>query len=311
MERGLQFFGGVALADIFDNMKTVVTSHTAHATVFNHRFLDYARARGFAAVACNVRKAHEKGRVERPIGFVRTRFWPGRRFTDLLDLYTQATRWRDDIANHRVHDVTGKVPALVFAHEERARLQPLPDTAFDADDLETCQVTKTFRVGFDRHQYSVPWRLVGQTVLVRASDDTVAVFLGTKQVAAHRRSWGIGEDLEHPSHRDGLLERKPRAAAGALPPGLVGLGETGVAYFKTFAAGRRSLDRETVRLVYLVELFGESATRAAVAEVMATGHVGAEYAQFGTGASPYDGVPAGAARKDREGARCRRGCSRC
>jgi hypothetical protein len=231
-------------------------------------------------IACNVRKAHEKGRVERPIGFARTRFWPGRRFVDFFDLNAQATRWRDDVANHRVHEVTGKVPALVFQHEEKPRLKPLPETQFDTDDISSVSVTKTFRVPFDRNRYSVPWRLVGQTVLVRANDDAVAVFLGPKQVAAHRRSWGIGEDIEHPSHRDGLLEQKPRAAAGALPPGLIGLEQTGADYFKTFAAGQRSIRRESERLVFLVELFGETATRDAMAEVMATGHVGAEYIEY-------------------------------
>jgi transposase len=280
MERGLAFFGGVADADIFDNMKTVVLSHTRHATVFNPHFLEYAKARGFKVIACNVRKGNEKGGVERHIGFVRVRFWLGRRFTDLLDLNTQALRWRDDIANNRVHDETGKVPALVFRHEEQRHLKPIPATPFDVDDVETHTVTKSFRITFDRNRYSVPWRLVGQTVLVRATDDTVAIFLGQKQVAAHRRSWGAGEDIEHLSHREGLLQRKPRAAAGALPPGLFGLDQTGIEYFKIFAAGGRSVARETVRLIFLVELFGEQATREAIAEVMATGHVGAEYVEY-------------------------------
>ena len=280
MERGLQFFDGVATADIFDNMKTVVLSHAPHATVFNRRFLEYAKARGFAVVACNVRKGNEKGRVERPIGFVRVRFWPGRRFTDLLDLNRQALRWRDDFANHRVHEETGKVPALVFRHEEHRHLKRIPATPFDVDDVETSGVTKTFRVTFDRNRYSVPWRLASQNVVVRANDDTVAIFLGPKQIAAHRRSWDVGQDIEHPSHREGLLERKPRAAAGALPPGLAGLSETGTGYFKIFAAGGRSVQRETVRLTFLVELFGEHATRTAIDEVMATGHVGAEYVEY-------------------------------
>jgi len=280
MERGLRFFGGVAVADIFDNMKTVVLSHTPHATVFNRRFLEYAAARGFAVVACNVRKGNEKGRVERPIGFVRSRFWIGRRFTDLMDLNRQAVQWRDDIANHRVHDVTGKVPALVFRNEEQRCLKPLPEMPFDVDDVETSTVTKTFRVTFDRNRYSVPWRLTSQTVLLRADDDAVGIFLGKKQVAAHRRSWSIGEDIEHPSHRQGLLQMKPRAAAGMLPPGLIGLDETGTGYFKIFAAGGRSVHRETVRLTFLVELFGEQATRAAITEVMAAGHVGAEYIEY-------------------------------
>lgn len=279
MERCLAFNSGTTLVDIFDNMKTVVTSHTQTATVFNPKFLEYARARGFAVRACNVRKANEKGRVERPIGFVRRRFWPGRRFSDLLDLNTQALRWRDDFANDRVHEVTGKVPQLVFENEEKARLKPLAVTPFDTDDVEGVGVTKMFRIPFDRNRYSVPWRLASQQVIVRADDDFVSVFLETKRIAQHRRSWDIGEDIEHPSHKKGLLEERPRAA-GVLPAALVALDETGRSYFKLLAAGSRSVYRETLRLTLLVEIFGAIATASAMREVMQTGHVGAEYVEY-------------------------------
>ena len=92
--------------------------------------------------------------------------------------------------------------------------------------------------------------------------------------------WDIGQDIEHPSHKKGLLEQKPRAAAGSLPPALVALGETGRAYFKLLAAGSRSIHRETLRLTLLVELFGAAAAQSAIAEVMQTGHVGAEYVEY-------------------------------
>jgi transposase len=280
MERCLHFYGGTTLAEIFDNMKTVVTSHTSAAIVFNPRFLDYARSRGFAVRACNVRRGNEKGRVERPIGFVRRRFWPGRRFRDLLDLNVQAARWRDDFANGRVHEVTGKVPQLVFEHEEKRLLRPLPETPFDTDDIDGMGVTKMFRVPFDRNRYSVPWRLASQQVLVRADDDFVSIFLETKKVAQHRRSWDVGQDIEHPSHKKDLLEHKPRAAAGDLPPALVGLGDLGRAYFKLLASGSRSIHRESLRLTFLVEIFGAIATASAMREVMQTGHVGAEYVEY-------------------------------
>jgi hypothetical protein len=126
----------------------------------------------------------------------------------------------------------------------------------------------------------VPWRLVSQSVVVRANDDVVSVFLGTKQIAIHPRSWSVGEDIEHPSHKQGLLEQKPRAAAGTLPPALEALGATGRAYFKLLAAGSRSIHRETLRLTLLVELFGAAAAQSAVGEVMQTGHVGAEYVEY-------------------------------
>jgi transposase len=281
MERCLRFYGGTTATDIFDNMKTVVLSHTAAATVFNPRLLEYARSRGFSVRACNVRKAHEKGRIERPIGFIRSRFWVGRRFRDLLDLNTQAAAWRDDFANGRVHEDTGKVPQLVFEHQEKPRLKPLPSTPFNTDDVEGMGVTKLFRVPFDRNKYSVPWRLASQQVIVRADDEAVRIFLSNKQIAEHARCWSVGQDIEHPSHKQALLNERPRALpAGSLPPALASLGDTGKSYFKLLAAGSRSIHRDSARLVFLVELFGASATESAMTEVMQTGHVGAEYVEY-------------------------------
>jgi transposase len=281
MDRALDFFGGTTTVSLYDNMKTVVLTHTPLATRYNREFLEFARVRGgFGVTACNVRSPHEKGRVERPIGFVRERFWPGRRFVDLFDLNRQATSWRDDFANNRVHEVTGKVPALVFTNEEKPLLKPLSTHRFDTDDTDATGVTKTCRVRFDRNLYSVPWRLVSQSVLLRANDQMVSIFLGPKQVALHVRSWGIGDDVEDRSHRRTLEEYKPRARAGQLPAALADLAEPGARYFRILAAGRKSLHRESVRLVLLVELFGAAATQSSIEEVMATGHVGVEYVEY-------------------------------
>lgn len=281
MERGLRFFGGVTLSDVFDNMKTVVLEHDPpRDPVFNPVFVEYAARRGFAIQACTPGEAHQKGGVERGIGFIRTRFWPGRRFSSLADLNRQATVWRDTFANAREHELTGKVPQLVFEHEEKRHLKPLPDRPFDTDDRDTATVNKSFRIRFDRNRYSVPWRLVGQPVTVRADDDHVRVFLGPKQVAVHPRCWDIGQDIKHDSHERGLREQKPRSAASELPHALEATGETGRRYFQVLAAGSRSVRRETLRLTLLVELFGAAVTTEAIDEVMRTGHVGCEYVEY-------------------------------
>jgi len=281
MERGLSFFGGTTTVDIFDNMKTVVLVHNHKTIRFNHQFLAYSRARHFGIRACTKGKGNEKGRVERPIGFIRERFWPGRRFASLLDLNQQASAWRDDVANNREHEETGKIPSLVFNYEEKNCLRPLTDNPpFETDDIASAGVTKLFRVRFDRNTYSVPPRLVGQTVVVRANDEAVAVYLGPKQVALHKRCFGIGEDIEAPAHRSAALEIKNQASTGALPSRLAGLGDIGVNYFRIFSAGRRSIQREIVRLTLLCELFSERLTAEAMQEVMSTGHVGAEYVEY-------------------------------
>jgi len=280
MEQALRFFGGRTLVDVFDNMKTVVLERTAQIVRFHPRFVEYARARGFAIQACTPRRPTEKPYVERPIGFMRTRFWPGRHFADLFDLNAQGTRWRDDTANNRIHDDTGKVPSLVFKNEEQKLLKPVLDEFFDTDDLVSTGVSKTFRVDFDRNDYTVPWRLVGQSVLVRGKEHEVSIFLGHKRVAVHNRCWGVGQLIKDDSHERGLLEQKPRAAAGVLPPELRALSGPAEEYFKILAANSRSLRREIQQLVLLSELYGDAPVRGAMQEVMATGHVGAEYIEY-------------------------------
>ena len=280
MDQALGFFQGRTLVDVFDNMGTVVKERAANLPVFNPRFLEYAKARGLGVQACTPRRPTEKPYVERPIGFVRTRFWPGRHPADLFDLNAQATKWRDEIANNRVHEETGKVPSLVFKHEERAKLEPVIERPFDTDDLFSTSASKTFRVDFDRNIYSLPWRLIHQPVLVRGNEQEVSIWLGHKRVAVHNRCWGVGEEVKDLSHEQGLLETKPRAAAGALPAELQSLGNVAAEYFKILAANGRSLRKEIERLVLLSELWGDAPTRDAISEVMATGHVGAEYVEY-------------------------------
>ncbi len=280
MDRALSFFGGRTAIDVFDNMKTVVIGRVHREPVFHTRFVEYARVPGFAIFAAQPRRPTDKPFVERGIGFIRTRFLPGRHFESLQHLSREAIAWRDVFANAREHEQTGRVPALVFEHEERRTLSPLRGLSFDTDELVATGVGRTHRVHFDRNDYTVPWRLVGQSVLVRADDELVRVMLGPKEVARHVRSWSVREDIENKSHEDGMRAERDSSHAGVLPDALAPLGDTGVRYFALLAASRRSIRTEQVRLVMLCELFGSRATASAIDEVMRTGHVGAEYVEY-------------------------------
>lgn len=279
MDRCLRFFGGRASVDVFDNMKTVVTGRVRGEPILHPTMVEYARVHGFAVSATKPRHPTGKPFVERGIGFLRTRFLPGVRFSDLTTLERDAIAWRDTFANAREHEATGKVPALVFEHVERHALLPLREVHFDTDDVHSTGVGRTHQVGFDRNQYTVPWRLAGQRVLVRADDHRVRVLLGPKEVASHPRSWSVGALIEDARHEQGMREERRRTRAAGLPDTLGPLGETGEKYFGLLAASRRSLRLEEQRLVLLAELFGANATASAMLEVMKTGHVGAEYVE--------------------------------
>lgn len=280
MDRAFEFYGGLTAVDVFDCMKTVVVGRTGGVPIFAPRFVEFARARGFAISATLPRTPTGKPFVERSIGFVRTRFVPGRRFTSLEDLRMQGGVWRDTFANGREHEGTGKIPSLVYEHEEKPFLRPLSGRPFDTEDVDSTSIDKTHQVYFDRNHYTAPWRLAGQQVLVRASDEVVRIMLGPKEVARHARSWAIAQRIRDERHERGMREERVRRHAGALPYALEPLGEVGTRYFAALAATRRSIRTEEQRMVLLSELFGAAATASAIDEVMRTGHVGAEFVEY-------------------------------
>ena len=131
---------------------------------------------------------------------------------------------------------------------------------------------------FDRNIYSVPWRLVGQAVLVRANEGRSGSSR-TQACGGAQPLLGCGGIHPRPVPRTGPARTQAPRCSGQASPELQALGET-AGYFKILAANGRSLRREVERLVLLSELFGDSATRASIEEVMATGHVGAEYVEY-------------------------------
>ena len=66
-------------------------------------------------------------------------------------------------------------------------------------------------MAFDSNRYSVPWRLVGKALTLRADAETVTLWYGTHRVARHARDWGRDHDCVLPAHAEGLLAQKPGA----------------------------------------------------------------------------------------------------
>lgn len=59
------------------------------------------------------------------MSYVRRNVLYGRTFLGDADLADQCARWLAEVANRRVHGTTKAVPAVRFAQEEQAVLQPL------------------------------------------------------------------------------------------------------------------------------------------------------------------------------------------
>ena len=128
LEAAFTRFGGVPRELLFDQLKAVVVGDErpgGGALLANPEFLRFAAHWGFRIRAGRPYPAQTKGKVERPVRYLRSRFLYGRAFLGDADLQAQGDTWLTDVANARVHATTGAVPAVRFVTEELAALGPL------------------------------------------------------------------------------------------------------------------------------------------------------------------------------------------
>lgn len=91
-----------------------------------HKLSRIARHYGFRVRVCRPYRAKTKGKVERPIRYLRESFLYGRTFVSDADLNAQVLDWLATVANVRTHATTKWVPAHCFTAREHATLRPLP-----------------------------------------------------------------------------------------------------------------------------------------------------------------------------------------
>jgi transposase len=128
LEAAFASFGGVPFDLLFDQLKAVVITDERlddGKLLENPEFLRFAAHWRFRIRACRPYRARTKGKVERPVRYLRDNFVYGREFLGDADLQAQCDHWLATVANARVHATTQVVPAVRFAQEERGTLQPL------------------------------------------------------------------------------------------------------------------------------------------------------------------------------------------
>lgn len=129
LEEAFGYFGGMVEHLLFDQMRSVITRDgrlSGDQLVSNAEFVRFAAHYEFKIRACRPYRAQTKGKVERPISYMRGNFFYGREFLNDADLDAQLRRWLDGTANVRTHRTTGEPPRLRFERDERALLRPLP-----------------------------------------------------------------------------------------------------------------------------------------------------------------------------------------
>src|SRR5258706_354039 len=197
--RSVRAVTGVTRAVLYDNLKSVVLDRQGDLIRFHPRILELAGHYHFAPTPVGIARGNEKPRVERRIRDLRESFFAARSFSSLADLNQQLDSWIERVVHARRvpgDDIRTVGAALT---EEQKRLLPLPEHGFDPCHVQPVSSGKTPYVRFDRNDYSIPHTLVRKPLTLVASDTTVRVLDGDKEVARHQRSWDMRQQIEDES----------------------------------------------------------------------------------------------------------------
>jgi len=220
MEGAFGRFSGVPQEVLFDNARALVDHHDAatREVRFNERLHAFADYWGFRPRACAPYRARTKGKDERGVGYVKRNAIAGHSFISWAAFEAHLDWWMREIADRRVHGTTGEAPLLRFERSEAAALKGLdgrPPFRQIRELVRRVQADCTIAV--DGNSYSVPWRLIGESVRAVVADGRIRILHGEAEVAVHPETTGRRQRITDPAHFHGVAGLA-RPANAAKPP---------------------------------------------------------------------------------------------
>jgi transposase len=222
IESAFLHFGGVPAEVLLDNARALVEHHDAatREVRFNAKLHAFARHWGFRPRACAPYRARSKGKDERGVGYVKKNAIAGRRFGSWPEFEAHLAAWCREVADRRVHGTTGEAPIARFEREApalgslggRAAFGPLRDLVR--------RVQADCAVDVDTTSYSVPWRLIGETVQATICAGGVVIRHAGEVVADHAVCPGRRQRITERAHLAGVVgaDGPVRRISPAPPP---------------------------------------------------------------------------------------------
>lgn len=272
-----KFFGGTPVELVHDNLKTAVIERVGDIIRFNEDYLHFLLPFHIRPYACGLGDASAKGKIEKGgIHYVRYNFWPCRNFSDLNDVNNQASRWRDQVANARLHGTTNEIPLERFRPDA---LHPLPDVLPDTRDMADAKVLTDCRFKFDGNSYSAPHWLVDKRLSIKADNRTVWASYKDKIFVEHPRSWERKAVIENPNHIKDLLLTRKKARFSRQQQILFSMGEPMKKFYDGLAKAGKSLSHATGRFLELRDHYGTSAVISAIETAIKYQAYGVDYVE--------------------------------
>lgn len=198
------YLGGVPESTKFDNTRTAVTRASRYEPTFTEAMEMLAAHYGTTILAARVRKPRDKPSVEKGVSIAYNQIYGPLRdriFYSLEELNTAIRQQLGIINSKPFQKKTGSRREL-FERHEKPLLKELPCDPYLIKHVTEGKVQRNYHVilGEDRHQYSVPYTLIGKRLRIIYTSDTVEVYDGLSRVAVHKRNYQKNGYTTLPEH---------------------------------------------------------------------------------------------------------------
>jgi transposase len=269
-----EVLGGVPGKVLADRMGCLKGGVVANVVVPTGQYVGFAAHYGFRPDFCEAADPESKGIVEHLVGYAKADLMgPPARCAGRAAATGAAAAWCAEV-NAAVHSEICAVPAeqLVI---ERELLAPLPSLRASIGRQVVRKVDRLSCVRFGSARYSVPVRLIGQSVRLRTDDGRLlAIMTAAGQVVAEHVLVAPGEASVRDEHYGGPRPAPRRAVRPktAAEKEFCVLGPTAEAFITgAAAAGNTRLGPELAELNTLRAAHGEEAFAAALDRAVAFG----------------------------------------
>ena len=269
-----EVLGGVPGKVLADRMGCLKGGVVANVVVPTAEYVRFAAHYGFRPDFCEAHDPESKGVVENLVGYAKADLIvPQAPFAGLAAGNAAAAAWCAEV-NGAVHSEICAVPAeqLVI---ERELLGPLPSLRASIGRQVTRKVDRLSCVRFASARYSVPVRLIGESVRLRTDDGRLLVIMtAAGQVVAEHVLVAPGEASVRDEHYGGPRPAPRRAVRPrtAAEKAFCALGPTAEAFITgAAAAGNTRLGPELAELNMLRAAHGEDAFTDALDRAVAFG----------------------------------------
>ncbi|PSR32265.1 MAG: transposase [Sulfobacillus benefaciens] len=169
LEHAFEAFGSVPTEILSDNMTPMVIAHPVDGPVQWHpRFAAFAAFHGFTPKAARPYRGQTKGKVERPIRYVRDNFWPRvHRIDGVADLNRQVATWVLTVADVRIHGTTHQRPMDRRAADIAAGTVWPSSRRFWYGEEIVRRVYNDGYVRWDGHSWAVGYDWIGQDIILQ------------------------------------------------------------------------------------------------------------------------------------------------